>query len=73
MSIKISEDIKEALKEAGRVIVLAVIPLLIDSLSKGEIHWHLIGITAVIALLRFIDKYLHEKEPEGVAGGLVRF
>jgi hypothetical protein len=54
---------KEALIEAGkeflRVVVLAIIPLLIDGLSKGYMEWSLIWITGAIAGLRFIDKYLH--------------
>ena len=67
------QAIIEALKEAGRVVVLAVIPLLIDSLSKGKVDWSVIAIAAAIALLRFLDKVLHEMAPEGEAGGLTRF
>ena len=67
------EAIISALKEAGRVVVLACIPLLIDSLAKGIIDWNLILVTGVIALLRFLDKFLHEQAPEGVAGGLTQF
>jgi hypothetical protein len=63
----------EALKEAGRVVVIAIIPLLIDMLGKGRIDWNLIAVTAMITLLRFIDKFLHLQEKDGVAGGLVRF
>ena len=63
----------EAIKEAGRVLVLAIIPVLIDSLSKGSIDWKLVAVTGAIALLRFIDKFLHENAPEGEAGGLTRF
>lgn len=71
--MKLSEALISALKEGARVVVLAVIPLLIDSLSAGEINWRIIAIAGVIALLRFLDKFLHEQEPEGVAGGLTRF
>ncbi len=61
----------EALKEGGRVVVLAVIPLLVDSLGKGAIDWHLVLITGAVALLRFTDSWLHQS---GVAqGGLTRF
>ena len=73
MTIKISDALKEALKEAGRVIVLAIIPVLADSLGKGEVDLQVVLITGAIALLRFIDKYLHLQEKDGVAGGLVRF
>jgi hypothetical protein len=67
------EAIIEGLKEAGRVVVLATIPLLIDSLGKGEIDWGVIAVAGAIALLRFLDKFLHEQEKDGVAGGLTRF
>ena len=63
----------EALKEMGRVVILAIIPILIDSLSKGMVDWNVILIAGIIALLRFIDKWLHNLEPEGISGGLVRF
>lgn len=67
------EAIISGLKEAGRVVVLAVVPVLIDSLQKGIVDWRVIGITGAIAFLRFVDKALHEMEPKGVSGGLVRF
>jgi len=63
----------EALKEAGRVVVLAVVPVLIASLEAKTFDWVSIGVVAGVALLRFIDKYLHEKAPEGESGGLTRF
>jgi len=63
----------EALKEAGRVLVLAIIPVLIDSLSKGSIDWKVVAVTGAIALLRFVYKFLHENAPEGKAGGLTQF
>jgi len=67
------EALLEGLKEAGRVVVLAVIPLLIDSLAKGQIDWGVIAVAGAIALLRFLDKFLHEQEKIGVSGGLTRF
>ena len=67
------EEFKEALKEAGRVAVLAVIPVLIESLTLRKLDWTTIAIVAGLALLKFVDKYLHEKAPDGVAGGLTRF
>lgn len=67
------EALISALKEGARVVVLAIIPLLVDSLSAGEIDWRLIAIAGAIALLRFLDKFLHEQAPEGEAGGLTRF
>jgi len=64
-------EFKEALKEGARVLVLAIIPLLIDSLNKGEIDWTFILITGTIAVLRFIDSWLHKT---GIAEkGITRF
>ena len=63
----------EALKEGARVVVLAVIPLFITSLEAKEFDWVSIGVVAGIAVLKFLDKFLHEREKEGIAGGLTRF
>ena len=72
----------EALKELGRVIVLAIIPVLISSLESGKVDWKVIAIVGAIAGLRSVDKYLHllgiEKEtgngePSKLITGLTRF
>lgn len=63
----------EALKEAGRVVALAVVPVLIASLESQSFDIKAVLIVAGLALLRFIDKYLHVKAPNGVSGGLTRF
>lgn len=53
----------EALRKAGlemlRVIVLAILPVLIAGLEQGFLNFDVVIIVAVIAGLRFIDKYLH--------------
>jgi hypothetical protein len=54
-----NEALIEALKEAGRVVVLAVIPVLVSQLEKGEWNWRIIAVVGAVALLRFVDKYLH--------------
>lgn len=64
-------DFIEALKEGARVAVLACIPVLIDSLGRGEVNYQLVLITGLIALLRFADSWLHKS---GVAEkGITRF
>ena len=76
----------EAIKELFRVIVLAIIPITIDSLASGEINYNLIAITGAIAGLRSLDKLLHEwgkeiettgtkKKPvvSKLKGGITRF
>lgn len=73
MTFQISDALKEALKEGLRVVVLAIIPLLADSLGKGAVDWQLVLVTGAIALLRFVDSWLHNNAPAGVSGGLTRF
>lgn len=74
------EDIKpltEALKELGRIAMIAIIPIVIDGLSAGEVNWTLVISSGLIAVLRAVDKYLHlEGKVEGndkLTGGLTRF
>ena len=59
----------EALKEMGRVVVIAVVPILIDMLTNGEIDYRLLAITGAIAGLRAIDKYIHKtSRTKGLVG-----
>lgn len=58
----------EAVKELLRVVVLSVLPIVIDSLSIGEVNLRLILVTGAIAGLRFLDKLLHEREVEKPEG-----
>ena len=73
----IKESLVKALMEMGRVALIAAIPILIDGLSNNLIDWKLIGISAIIAVLRFVDKYLHEygvaTKNESLILGLTRF
>jgi len=68
---------QEAGKELARVAVLAVIPLLIEMLNSGEINWKTLGVVALIAVLRAVDKLLHEtgkiQKDENLTLGLTRF
>jgi hypothetical protein len=69
--------IKDGLIEAGRVIVLAIIPVVISGLENNAINWRTIMVVGAIALLRFIDKALHlkgvEEQNENLTKGLTRF
>lgn len=61
----------ESLKELLRVVLIAVLPVLYTSLDQGTVDWKAVGIVAVVAGLRAVDKWLHES---GVADkGLTRF
>jgi hypothetical protein len=68
-----TDKFKEALKELGRVVVLAIIPILIDSVTAGEFSFRVLAVAAALAGLRFLDKYLHLGEVDGKAGGLTGF
>jgi hypothetical protein len=72
------EALKEALKELGRVVLMAVIPFVIVAVENGSIDYKAVGIVAALAALRFIDKYLHEvgkakEEGSVLTLGLTRF
>lgn len=66
-----TNSLKEALKEGLRVVVLAVIPIAIEGLMNKALNIPLIGITAAIAALRFLDSWLHETKLANK--GLTRF
>jgi len=73
-----SKPIVEAVKEAGRVAVLAVIPVLIVALQENKFDWRIIAVTMAVAILRSIDKWMHETGKEDISrtnlvGGLTRF
>ena len=60
---KISLDaLNEAAKEISRLVLIAVIPVLIDSLNKGYIDYRAVLVIAVIAGLRGVEKFLYENE-----------
>lgn len=71
------ETVKKAGIEALRVIVLAVIPVLISGLQENTVDMRVIGVVALIAFLRFVDKLLHEQGKilgdSHISKGLTRF
>lgn len=73
----INSPILEGLKELGRVVVLAILPVAIDSLLANEISWRGLVISLAVAALRAVDKWLHEKGKadvdENLTKGLTRF
>ncbi len=74
---KIKQPLIDATAELFRVMVLAVIPVLIASLENDSIDWRVIGVVALIAGLRWIDKFLHKfgeaNENKVLEAGLTRF
>ena len=55
-----SSQFVEALKEFLRTGILAAIPVIIDGIMAGALDFRLVVITAAVAVLRAVDKYLHE-------------
>ena len=71
------KPITEGLKQGLRIFAVAVIPLLIDQLTRESINYRSLMITGVIALLMAVDKALHLEgkieHSDALKGGLVRF
>lgn len=63
---------KKATIEALRVFILGIVAYLITVLSSGQtIDYRALMVAGVLAVLRYIDKFLHES---GIAEkGLTRF
>lgn len=64
MSKKNIDALVEALKELIRTGVIAMIPVLIEGLMADAINFRIVGIAGAIAVLRALDKFLHEKKIE---------
>jgi len=73
--------VNEGAKEALRIAVIAVLPILYAGLNTttGDINlnWKLILVVAVVAILKWIDKTIHEvgktTNNEELVKGLTRF
>lgn len=67
----------EAVKEAGRIALLAIIPVAIEQLSEGKFEWRAILVVGVIAVLRAVDKFMHLTGKldgnDSMTAGLTRF
>ena len=66
-----SEALKESIKEALRVVVLSIIPVAIVSIENGVVDPKTIAIVAVLALLRWLDSWLHQSGKAEL--GITRF
>jgi hypothetical protein len=54
------KELIKSLKEGARVFLMAIIPLIVIDIQAGIFDWKKWAIAGVIAILRFIDKLLHE-------------
>lgn len=75
--MKYQAEFTEALKEGLRVIFLAIIPIVIVQVETGVFDYRILLVTGALALLRFIDKALHEvgktKEDDVLKRGITGF
>ena len=66
----------EGTKELGRVVLVALIPIILASVNTqtGEItlNMQIVTATALVALLKAVDKYVH-KEPGTKSNGILPF
>lgn len=60
--------LQEGGKEFVRVAILAAVPLLIVQLEAGKVEYRLIVITAVVAGLRAVDRYIHQNDNVPLSG-----
>lgn len=52
----------EGLKELIRMALITFLPIAIDSLVSGEINLRFLAISGGVALLKALDKTLHEND-----------
>lgn len=75
--MKLSKPVIEASKEALRVVVLSIIPVLITQVELGIVNYKVVAVVGLLALLRWLDKFLHEvgktREDSPLTKGLTRF
>jgi len=65
------DNLKKALKEGLRVVILAVLPIVMESINIQAgtiiINWSIVQTVAILAVLRMVDKYYHEAGNENKA------
>lgn len=65
-------SIIEGFKELGRVALIAAIPLLVTSIESGHVDYKVLLTAVSIAVLRALDKWVHE-EPNIKSNGILPF
>jgi len=69
--LKAWDSVDDFVLEAGRVMVLAAVPILWEAITSGSLDLRLVGGAMILAALRALDRWLHEKDI--VKTGLVPF
>lgn len=67
-----NKEIIEAVKEGLRVVAIAVIPVVIVMIENGSMDYKTVSVVAVVALLRAVDKFLHETGKEAGDSSLIK-
>lgn len=62
----------ESAKEFGRILVIAILPILVDSLTSDKFSLRGVLIALTVAALRAADKWVHEN-PGIKAKGILPF
>lgn len=72
-----THSLKESLKEFLRLVAISVTANVLVAAQSGVVDFRLIGLSATITGLRFVDKLLHEwgkeTDNETLIKGLTRF
>lgn len=73
----LNKETKESMLEFARIIVLAIIPVLLTYFETPQMTMKALAISIIIASLKAVDKYMHEKgkieENDKLVKGLTRF
>lgn len=56
----LSEATKKGFTEFLRVILIAILPVIIDSLERNILDWKVIAVAVAIAALKAVDRGIHE-------------
>lgn len=78
---KIPRQYTEGLKELARIVLIAVFPVILLGLNPVNgtvtIKWNVVGVVALVAVIKSFDKYVHvwgkENNNESAELGLTRF
>lgn len=63
-----NEALLEAVKELARVSLLAALPVIYTSLEAGVVDFRAIGIAVAVAVLRAVDRFIHEWDGTALKG-----
>lgn len=55
-----NEALVKGLKEFSRVILIAILPVIIDSLERNILDWKVVLVAVAIAALKAVDRGMHE-------------